>query len=57
MNPDFILDGSIYLNTILAGINTGFRFEINNITNENYQVISGYPMPLRNYKFTINLKY
>lgn len=57
MNPDFILDGSIYLNTSIAGLNAGLRFEVNNITNENYQVISGYPMPLRNYKFIINIKY
>lgn len=57
MNPDFLLDGNIYAEIPLDKLTANLKFEINNITNENYQVISGYPMPLRNYKFIITLKY
>lgn len=57
MQPDFILDGNIFYNMNIGSINAGIKFELNNITNENYQVISGYPMPLRNYRFIITLKY
>ncbi|MFA5011350.1 MAG: TonB-dependent receptor plug domain-containing protein [Ignavibacteria bacterium] len=57
MNPDFILDGNIYYKLHIGKINTLLKLEVNNITNENYQVISGYPMPLRNFRFLIKLKY
>ena len=57
MNSDFVLDGNIYYNLNIAKINALLKFEVNNITNENYQVISGYPMPLRNFRFLIKLKY
>lgn len=33
------------------------KLMVNNIFNEDYEVISGYPMPIRNYKFEINYKY
>jgi len=33
------------------------KLEVNNILNEDYQVMQGYPMPLRNYKFNISLIY
>jgi vitamin B12 transporter len=36
---------------------TSFKFAVNNALNENYQVMPGYPMPLRNYKFQISIKY
>lgn len=57
MNPDFVLDGNIYYSLNIGNVNALIKFEVNNITNENYQVISGYPMPLRNYKLIITLKY
>lgn len=57
MRPDFILDGNIFYNLKLGSLIAGVKLELNNITNENYQVISGYPMPLRNYRFIITLKY
>ncbi len=57
MNPDFILDGNVYYGMNIGSINALLKFEVNNITNEKYQVISGYPMPLRNYRFLITLKY
>lgn len=34
-----------------------FRIEVNNLLNSNYQLISGYPMPLRNFRFSIKLNY
>mgnify|MGYP001324528357 CR=1 FL=1 len=57
MQPDFILDGNVYYDLKIGSVNAGLKFEVNNVTNENYQVISGFPMPLRNYKFLITLKY
>jgi len=36
---------------------TGLKFEINNLFNEDYQIISGYPMPLRNYKLNLSFEY
>lgn len=33
------------------------KFMANNLFDEDYQVISGYPMPLRNYKFEIGFKF
>lgn len=33
------------------------RLEANNILNEDYQMIAGYPMPLRNFTFKLNLEY
>lgn len=43
----------------LAAFNSelNLKFAVNNLLNEDYQVISGYPMPLRNYKFEISYKY
>ena len=57
LNPGFLLDGNIYTGISINNITALLKFEVNNITNENYQVISGYPMPLRNYKFVLTLKY
>jgi iron complex outermembrane receptor protein len=57
LNPSFLLDGNIYTGLSINNITTVIKFEVNNITNENYQVISGYPMPLRNYKIVLTLKY
>ena len=57
LNPSFLLDGNIYTGISINNITALLKFEVNNITNENYQVISGYPMPLRNYKIVLTLKY
>ncbi len=55
-----------YYQLVDANINIGFnflktdselKFAINNIFNQDYQVILGYPMPLRNYKLQISFKY
>ena len=57
LNTSFLLDGNIYANININKILALIKFEVNNVTNENYQVISGYPMPLRNYKIVLTLKY
>ena len=55
-----------YYELVDANIKTAFnvleselslKFLVNNLLNEDYQVVSGYPMPLRNYKLEISYKY
>ncbi|MCI0473654.1 MAG: TonB-dependent receptor, partial [Ignavibacteria bacterium] len=57
MENIFTLDGNIFYKLNLFRISAVLRMEVNNITNSGYQVIAGYPMPLRNYKFSITFKY
>jgi len=57
LNPSFLLDGNVYTSIKFNKMLAFLKFEVNNITNESYQVISGYPMPLRNYKLVLTLKY
>lgn len=52
-----VLDGNIGAGFKFSGFETGIRFIVNNILNEDYAVLPGYPMPLRNYKIEINLNY
>ena len=52
-----VVDGNIGVGFKFSGIETGLRFIVNNILNEDYSVLPGYPMPLRNYKIEINFKY
>lgn len=52
-----VVDGNIGAGFKFSGIETGLRFKVNNILNEDYSVLPGYPMPLRNYKIEINFKY
>ena len=52
-----IVDGNLYQNLLIAGISAQIKLEVNNILNENYQIISGYPMPLRNFKLNLNIEY
>jgi outer membrane cobalamin receptor len=33
------------------------KFAVNNVMNKSYQVVTGYPMPLRNFKIEIGFKY
>lgn len=51
------IDGNISYSIMLFGFSSTLRFEVNNISNLNYQILSGYPMPLRNYKLTIFFNY
>lgn len=52
-----VWDGNIGAGFKFSGFETGLRFIVNNILNEDYTVLPGYPMPLRNYKIEINLNY
>jgi len=55
--PVDILDGNVLINLQIYKFRSQFRFEVNNILNQNYQLISGYPMPLRNYKIGFSVFY
>jgi len=55
--PVNLFDGNIYQNFIFTGIRAQLKLEVNNIFNLNYQVMSGYPMPLRNFKINLNLDF
>ncbi|MBS1514426.1 MAG: TonB-dependent receptor [Bacteroidetes bacterium] len=57
MNSVNSLDGNIFYDLKISDYSASFKFEINNITNSDYQLIAGYPAPLRNYTFKINLNY
>lgn len=35
----------------------GVKFAVNNILDQDFQVVSGYPMPLRNFRIELSLKY
>lgn len=52
-----LIDANV--NFILKLLKTDFniKFEVNNLLNENYQVIQGYPMPLRNYSIGLGYNY
>jgi iron complex outermembrane receptor protein len=52
-----LFEGNVFQNFKLSKINTQIKFEVNNIFNEDYQILSGYPMPLRNYKLSLSLEY
>jgi len=52
-----LLDGNIFINFEMFEIDIQTKFEVNNILNKNYQLVSGYPMPLRNYKLGFSLTY
>ncbi|MCS7052392.1 MAG: TonB-dependent receptor plug domain-containing protein [Ignavibacterium sp.] len=53
VNPINLIDGNIIFDLNLFDIELKFKFEVNNLLNFDYQIISGYPMPLRNYKLTL----
>ncbi|MBK8552328.1 MAG: TonB-dependent receptor [Ignavibacteria bacterium] len=52
-----LIEGNIYQNFNFGKINTRLKFEVNNLLNADYQIISGYPMPLRNYKLSLGFEY
>ena len=52
-----LLDGNIYFNFKFMNVFLNTKFEVNNILNKNYTIISGYPMPLRNFKLNFSLTY
>ena len=52
-----LIDGNINLTLNLFKTETSIKFAVNNMGNEDFQVMYGYPMPLRNYKLQIGIKY
>jgi outer membrane receptor protein involved in Fe transport len=61
-NTDFVprydvLDANVTIGFNIMNLETALKFIVNNMLNEKYQVISAYPMPLRNFKLEISLKY
>jgi vitamin B12 transporter len=52
-----LLDGNIGYAFKIYKLKLSTKLEINNILNEDYQVMTGYPMPLRNIKFILSLNY
>ncbi len=57
LSPVNILDGNIFFDYKISKYTASLKFEVNNLTNSDYQIIAGYPAPLRNYTFKINLNY
>jgi len=57
LSPHNLLDGNLSYKFKFYQFGAEAKFEMNNITNSDYQVISGYPMPLRNYLLKITLSY
>lgn len=57
LSPASTLDGNIKYGFKISNLHVDLKFGINNLTNTDYQYISGYPLPLRNFLFSINLKY
>lgn len=51
------LDGNIAVGINIFKISSKLRLDINNLFNVDYQVIAGYPMPLRNYQLTFSIQY
>lgn len=57
LSPYSIISGNISFNYKTNYGNYSAKFEMNNMLDKNYQVMNDYPMPLRNYRFTIGLEY
>lgn len=53
--PWYTNDLSIAKNFVLKGIEMRVQMECNNLLNQDYDVIINYPMPMRNYRFTLTL--
>ncbi len=52
-----LFEGNVYRDFVIDNVNAQIKFEVNNIFNADYQVIAGYPTPLRNYKLDLKLEY
>jgi iron complex outermembrane receptor protein len=52
-----LVDANINLTLNLLKTETSLKFAVNNFADEDYEVMPGYPMPLRNYKLQIGIKY
>lgn len=52
-----LLNGNVSYSFKIIKVTMNAKLEVDNILNEDYQVIPGYPMPLRNFKFILNISY
>lgn len=52
-----LFEGNVFQKFQINEFVTQLKIEVNNIFNEDYQMISGYPMPLRNYKLVLSIEY
>ncbi len=52
-----VLDLSLGVGIPLWGVSLNARCEVNNVLNEDYQAIRGYPMPLRTFRLGLALEY
>ena len=52
-----VLDFCLAVGVPLWGVNATARCEVNNVLNEDYQAIRGYPMSLRTFRFGLALEY
>ncbi|HMQ69409.1 MAG TPA: TonB-dependent receptor [Ignavibacteria bacterium] len=57
LSPVDLIEANVFQNFSFYNISTQIKFEVNNLLNTDYQMISGYPMPLRNYNVTLSLNY
>lgn len=57
MKPFDLIDANISYKLSLFNVNTKLRFEVNNLFNKDYEIISGYPMPLRYFNLTLLINY
>lgn len=55
LNQVSVLDGNIFYNFNFNYLKARITLEINNITNSDYSIMPGYPMPLRNYLIKLSL--
>lgn len=52
-----LIDANISYKLLLFNVNIKLRFEVNNMFNKDYEIISGYPMPLRYFNLTLFIDY
>jgi iron complex outermembrane receptor protein len=52
-----LIDANINMTFNFFKTETSLKFAVNNFTGEDYEVMYGYPMPLRNFKLQIGIKY
>ena len=52
-----IFDLNVTAELNIFRVDIDIKFAVNNVMNENYQVVPGYPMPLRNFKLEFGFKY
>ena len=55
--PSGTVDGNMTQKIELGKFNLKLGIEVKNILNDNYQVISGYPMPLRSFNINIGVEH